>query len=74
MWRQINIYIPFPPPKKKSLAELTKVLHLIFHGKFFMVQAFEFVVIICTLIRRLLIWVIEWSHILSGRNFFFRVS
>lgn len=44
----------FQKKKKKILEKLTKVLHLKFHGKFFMVWINESIVIIYMLIRRLL--------------------
>lgn len=52
--RRTNEYFDFPKKKKKILEKLTKVLHLKFHGKFFMVWINESIVIIYMLIRRLL--------------------
>lgn len=58
----------FQKKKKKILEKLTKVLHLKFHGKFFMVWINESIVIIYMLIRRLLMWMIDYSYIIWGRS------
>lgn len=58
----------FQKKKKKNPWKINQSLNLKFHGKFFMVWINESIVIIYMLIRRLLMWMIDYSYIIWGRS------